>query len=227
MIYPSINVTINVSSGASVADAAFNYLTQYTNKVTHVAGTTSLEFDNEFSIKFPSNGIGRNLFLTLVRNDETTTTMPAGFGYWASGNQTATFRLMIIDNIFIFTMIRTGLAHEQGVHQIIWIKNGDNDFVTDVNHTDMTVNAIDITTTYLDANTDDTGNWTLQQLIPFSVATPNILYSNTAFLTNTANTVELLDNILSCSTITREIVITINGKNYYSVGTNFLVLIED
>lgn len=220
VIYHIKSVWVDIRSGAEVCKAIYDFVSLYTNKVSYTSGDTKLKFNDRFYFSIP-NGIENREHVYLIREDETSVDLSNVFGYWAYNNSPMQMTLKIVGPVFILKIVRENYSGDCG--SIYWIDNGDNDFFNAIQY--GTTMSIDVGT-YHDARTVEPTLYSLKTLIPFGVTAQKIAYTGYSYIANSDNILIPLNAIYSCSTITRDSLITISGQNYYAIGANFLIQVD-
>lgn len=220
VIYHTKSVWIDVRSGAAVCQAIYDFVSLYTNKVSYTSGDTKLKFNDRFYFSIP-NGIENRVHMYLIREDETSVDLGNIFGYWVYNNSPMQMTLKIVGPVFILKIVRENYSGDCG--SIYWIDNGDNDFFTAIQY--GTTMSIDVGT-YYDARTVEPTLYSLKTLMPFGMTFQKIAYTSYSYISNSDNILIQLNDIYSCSTITRDSLITISGQNYYAIGANFLIQVD-
>lgn len=223
VIYHTKSVWIDVRSGAAVCQAIYDFVSLYTNKVSYTSGDTKLKFNDRFYLNLPDGFCGSNTGrgnAYLIREDGTTSDL-GNFGYWAYNNSAVLMKLKIVGSVFILQIVREAYPNECTMG-LFWINNDDMEFFTKVS---TGVMSIDVGT-YYDARTVEPTLYSLKTLIPFGVTPQKIAYTSYSYISNSDNILIPLNDIYSCSTITRDSLITISGQNYYAIGANFLIQVD-
>ena len=217
VIYHVKSVWVDVNSGSAICQAIYDFVSLYTDKISYTSGESRLKFNNRFYFSIP-NGIATYATTYLIREDSTQVDL-GNFGYWAYNNSPMQMTLKIVGPAFILKLVRESFPDNFG--SIFWINNGDTEFFNKIN---TEVMSIDVGN-YHDARTVEPTIYSLKTLIPFTIESQQIAYTGTSYIANSDNILISLDGIYSCSTISRDILITISGKNYYAIGTNLLICV--
>lgn len=220
VIYHIKSVWVDIRSGAAVCQAIYDFVSLYTNKVSYTSGDTKLKFNDRFYFSIP-NGIENRVHMYLIREDETSVDLGNIFGYWVYNNSPMQMTLKIVGPVFILKIVRENYSGDCG--SIYWIDNGDNDFFTAIQY--GTTMSIDVGS-YYDARTIEPTVYTIKKLIPFTIEPQQIAYTSYSYISNSDNILIRLNDVCSCSTIARDSLITISGKNYYAIGTNLLICVS-
>lgn len=219
LIYRTKVVSIDIGSGAAICAAIYDFVSPYTNKVSYTPGETRIKFNDRFYFNLP-NGFAAYSRAYLIREDASQLDL-GNFGYWASGTQQVQMTLKIAGPVFIMKFVRA--SNPENLGTIYWIDNGDNDFFNAISY--ASVMSIDVGT-YHDARTVEPTIYSLKTLMPFGITSQKIAYTSYSYISNSDNALIQLNDIYSCSTITRDSLITISGQNYYAIGANFLIQVD-
>lgn len=219
LIYRTKTVSINVGSGAAVCKAIYDFVSPYTNKVSYVSGETQIKFNDRFYLNIP-NGFGSYGRGYLIREDASQLDL-GNFGYWATGNQQVQMALKIAGPVFIIRFVRASNPTE-GYGTLYWISESDYEFFTMIRSNTLSIDV----GSYYDARVNNLQTYSLKTLMPFGVTPQKIAYTSYAYISNSDNILIRLNDIYSCSTITRDSLITIFGQNYYAIGANFLIQVD-
>lgn len=219
LIYRTKTVSIDVGSGAAVCKAIYDFVSPYTNKVSYVSGETQIKFNDRFYFNLP-NGFGSYGRGYLIRED--TSQLDLGnFGYWATGTQQVQMTLKIADSIFIIRFVRASNPTD-GYGTLYWISESDYEFFTMIRSNTLSIDV----GSYYDARVNNLQMYSLKTLIPFTLPPQKIAYTDYAYISNSDNILIRLNDTYSCSTLTRDSLITISGQNYYAIGANFLIQVD-
>lgn len=216
LIYRTKTVSIDIKSGATVCKAIYDFVSTYTNKVSYVSGETQIKFNDTFYFNLP-NGFGNGY---LIREDASQLNL-GNFGYWASGTQQVQMTLKIAGPVFIIRFVRVSNPTE-GYGTLYWISESDYEFFTLIRSNTLSIDV----GSYYDARVNNLQTYSVKTLMPFGVTPQKIAYTSYAYISNSDNILIRLNDIYSCSTITRDSLITISGQNYYAIGTNFLIQVD-
>lgn len=223
LVYHEKSVLIDIRSASVVADAIYDFISEYTDKISHESGTDILTFNNRFSIRTAKLDGSDNTNFYLIRGDATEVNL-GNFGYWVYNNSNVKMFLKILGNIFILKLVRESYPSE-GYGVFAWIESDTSDFITPIIRTNAM--SIDIGTYYNALLSAPNQNYSLKQMFSFSVDSQKLLFTDIAYISNSDNILIPIQNIYSCSTLTRDVVITMNGRNYYAIGANFIGLVGD
>ncbi len=220
LIYRTTTVSIDVGSGTAVCKAIYDFVSPYTNKVSYVSGETQIKFNDRFYFNLPT-GFGPYGRGYLIREDASQLDL-GNFGYWASGTQQVQMALKIAGPLFIIRFVRASNLTE-GYGTLYWINEGDYEFFNMMRSNTLSIDV----GSYYDARVNNLQTYSVKTLIPFGVTPQKIAYTSYAYISNSDNILIRLNDIYSSSTITRDVVITMNGQNYYAIGANFLVQVDE
>ena len=224
VIYHTKSIWIDIGSGPVVCQTIYDFVSLYTNKVSYTSGDTKLKFNDRFYHNLP-NGLynqsaSSKAIAYLIREDGTTADL-GNFGYWAYNNSAVLMKLKIVGPVFILQIVREAYPSECTMG-LFWINNGDMEFFTKVSTDAMSIDV----GTYHDARTVEPTIYSLKTLMPFGMTFQKIAYTSYSYIYNSDNVLIPLNDIYSCSTITRDSLITISGQNYYAIGANFLIQVD-
>lgn len=219
LIYRTKTVSIDISSGAAVCKAIYDFISPYTNKVSYVSSETRIKFNDRFYFNLP-NGFGSYGKGYLIREDASQLDF-GNFGYWATGTQQVQMALKIAGPVFIIRFVRASNPTE-GYGTLYWISEGDYEFFNMIRSNTLSIDA----GSYYDARVNNLQTYSLKTLIPFTLPPQKIAYTDYAYISNSDNILIRLNDTYSCSTLTRDSLITISGQNYYAIGANFLIQVD-
>ena len=217
LIYRTKTVSINIGSGVDDCKAIYDFVSPYTDKVSYVSGETQIKFNDRFYFNLP-NGFRGKGYLIL---EDTSQLELGNFGYWATGTQQVQMTLKIAGPVFIIRFVRVSNPTE-GYGTLYWISESDYEFFNLIRSNTLSIDA----GSYYDARVNNLQTYSVKTLIPFGVTPQKIAYTSYAYISNSDNILIRLNDIYSCSTITRDSLITISGQNYYAIGTNFLIQVD-
>lgn len=232
MIFKNETMTWNWpgwSSSNCQAQDLYNYLHQYDNRFTLDGANTSVDFDGKFKIKImPDYGTYRPHWAIQGSDPNSTVydTQPStpNRGYWFETG-CKPLRVIFLDS-------------EDFIYLIAWpndesLTSGNNigfSYIktTDGKHYAQTLNPGTQTIDgrpYYNVTEGDQAGFTLSPFINFAAPATEIYTTDKCLLMSSgeSSTNELLK---SCSTMTYNQVITINGKNYYTAGNHTLVPLD-
>ena len=202
------------TDGVSICQAIYNFVSLYTDKISYTSGESRIKFNNKFYLSIPSGfrSYGNGY---LIREDNSQTAL-GDFGYWTAETQGLRMTLKIVGPVFILKLARDSNPDNRGT--IYWIDTNEKQLFTKVNSDTL---SIDIGS-YYDALIEGPV-YSLKTLINFSAPPQKIAYSGYACATDASSNLVQLSGLYSCSAATRDLVLTISGRNYYVIGANFLV----
>lgn len=205
---------IDPTNGVSICQAIYNFVSTYTDKISYTSGESRIKFNDKFYFSIP-NGFSSYGNGYLIREDSSQLGL-GNFQYWTSGAQGLRMTLKIVGPVFILRLARDSNPENRGT--IYWIDSNEKQLFTKVASDTL---SIDIGS-YYDALVEGPV-YSLKTLINFSAPPQKIAYSGYACATDASSNLVQLSGLYSCSTATRDLVLTISGRNYYVIGANFLV----
>lgn len=211
------------SGSAGWMSVIYNYLSSFSNKFQFV--DNCIVYDNEVKFTFTNAQYPE---AKLYCNDSNHTVVTLGhMGRWnREGRSTyGQIYLVLTDTVFYFVITQTegSSVWTDCRSEIIAFKDvNDNYFVGYARET-LDANAA----SFVNNNTAISG-YSTGQMFHFATEIDKILWGNICPIyrsgeSNIFNTTALIN----CSNITQGIVITMNGRNYYTLGSNLLVLADD
>lgn len=199
-----------------------NYFNQFSNRF-HLEDNY-IVWDNK--VKFTLTAVS-NPRVYLKCNDSQSTVLDLGdLGYWnrASSQTWGNVVFILTDTLFYFTIIQTegGRVWDDTSGEIVAIVDDNNNYFAGFAYRNYNANAVP----FYDVDTALSG-YSIGTMFKFNVEAQKILLSNICPVSYNGGYFSTINTLVNCSNITQGIVITINGKNYYTVGTNILIPIDD
>lgn len=197
------------------------FINQYDNRITALNGQT-LQFLDKFKIVHVLNGFSDNVSIYDMEGNKI-----AGYGRDRNyDTQTWNVSLISTEKFICFT--------ESTTHRYIWIIDGN-----DIYFTFLCVATGAYGNGGIDLDCDSSAgyftkigdtsvkNFRVPKNFPYSIVSPKIMFANTSVMINTSGETKIIDYFRSCSTVALGSNITVGGKNYYAVGTNTLIEVEE
>lgn len=209
-------------SYSAAATSFYNYLSQYDNRFTLDSGNNTIDFDNKFKVKFTTGNYGRPA-LTIICSD-TSQTQHGTYSTGASWNNTSSVScfLMIDTNFLYFKVIRDASNYVG----FVWIKDKDNNnYAAGMAAGNQAIDVLSFYNVVTNSNTD----FKLSPFFNFEIPVGQVYYTDKCILlASTAGEAHEVNGWSSCSTVSLfDNYITIEGKNYYVIGNNTLIPVED
>ena len=212
--------TLSFSSGTRYCvPVIYNFLRTYSDRFSLDGNYIIL--DNEF--KFTIDGTSQYPTTMVVCNDSNNTTLTLDhFGRWnrVSSSTTGIVQFLLTSSVFYFSMTQGNDRTCYG--EILAFTDVDNNhffgtksYSYDANN----ANFYNVDTAF--------GTYNIGLMLKFATQSEKILWSNICPVSYDGGYFSNVSTLINCSNITQGIVITMNGKNYFTLGTNILVCIDD
>lgn len=220
MIYEK--TTLRFPNGSSTwMNVIYDYFSTFTDRFSLVDGY--LVLDNKASFRF-TNSETPTVYTKC--NDANNTEVYLGsLGRWnrVNRNTYGIVTFLLTTNVFYFTIVQSESTTWYDCSGEVMITLDDNGtYYTGYAHETFNANSI----TFCNMNTA-VNTYTLGLMFKFATQSEKILWGNVCFMMDGAGYFSNVSTLINCSNITQGIVITMNGKNYYTLGTNILVSIDD
>lgn len=206
----------------AIAESLYNYISLYDDRFVLDSENDQLVVNNKFKVKVVLNQYSRPAF-QIICNDEDHTAYTGGSGTSGSWSVSSVgVELIISDNLFYFRMWMNASQYVG----FCWLidENGVDFASPSICPTIINIEGCNFYNTV-------TGLPTVYKISPFinfAIPENQLLYTDESVLLSSTNgDLTIIPNTLSCSTLTRNQVITMRGKNYLAVGINTLILIEE
>lgn len=203
------------------ADNFYNYISRYDDRLTHESGSTDITFDNKFTLRFPKS---QSRFPIQLVYDNSTINI-ASPGYWPNEVNSDVI-LIINENLMYFYFDRVGYTNEANGGFVWVIDENNKNLVGGISTISENVGNIERATFY-DVDEQSITPYNLGYLFNFQYGNGKILYSDQTPIYFSEGYSARIPNLIPCTTMTAKNVITIDGNNYYTIGTNNLVLLNE
>lgn len=139
-------------------------------------------------------------------------------GYFPN-NTKVDYQILITDNLFYLRLLKNKNSFG---FQIFWVGTENYDVVCGIQGTKKAIDDSEYAIFY-DVSSENKGNtYQVFKLANTTLTSPKILFANSTPFIGGGDNIVLIPNLLSSSTVANESTITINGVNYYAIGTNTL-----
>jgi len=208
------------------ADAMYNFIHQYDNRITKVDDTI-LQFSDKFKVNFRTTVSGQTAIPLLDMNGNQLTSYSRNSG----ANYTRSVTLIADTNFLCYK--------EETFYKWFWImldgenyfsfmfnstgSDGSGNYEIDNEHYNNTAYNYGKFTKIEDSSVK---NFRIPKNFPYSVISPKIMFSDTAVIINSSGEAKKINFLKTCSTVPLESNVAVNNKNYYAIGTNTLIEVE-
>lgn len=212
MIFETGEISVSASTWNT---ALYNFIHRFDERITLDDG--KLTFDNKFKVDFSNSSRPK---ISLICNDETTISLTS-MGYWPS-SPICISTLIITETMFCFFGKRKN--YTEGSFTLLWLKNQSRDFFGAIGgESHGYCSDINLISSLYDANDSTKGTYSIGKVANFNVISPQIIYANTFLLVNSIGDIAFINNLVNSSNTPISSTITIDGKNYFVIGTNTLL----
>lgn len=130
------------------------------------------------------------------------------------------FYVVASENMFMMKLVSlAGWSGNTGC-AFVYVKSSDDDYFGSIQNN----NNVDVSNISM-ANGNG-GSYSIKNILSYSMDNGYIDYIKKGYLFSGNTKLDDIDGILSCSTIPNNSTITIDGENYYAMGSNLLVGID-
>lgn len=210
---------------ATWADAMYNFISQYDNRFSHTNNTYIIRFDNKFDIEFRADN-GNSSGATVLDLEGNVISYYGRDGGYLTNQPVS----LIVDTNFV--------CYKEPSWKWFWFKQDSEDYFSFMAAQSSDARArnyeIDNETTYTNSRkmsyftqiSTEEKKWRIPKNFNYGLVSPKIMYANSTVIVDESGNAKKIDVLKSCSTVALESNVTVNGKNYYAVGTNTLVEVE-
>ena len=199
-----------------------NYFNQFSDRFR--IENNYIIWDNK--VKFTFTDAFHPEVLLRCNDSQSTLYDLGGMGYWhRSGTQTwGIVTFILTDTLFYFTIVDTeyGTIYSDCSGEFVSVIDDNGNYFAGYAYENFSANAVSF------YNVDDAvAAYQIGKMFNFATESQKILWSSICPISHSSGYFSNISTIMNCSNITQGIVITINGKNYYTVGTNILLPMDD
>ena len=215
MIYRVDNgyfITDNNQWGASI----YAYLSQYLDGLSYDTETYKIDFWGIFKIRVTRDGSTTRLYMTTSDGSEVSLGGANDVTTWVNW----TFTLVKTDNFLYFRMQHPW--NNGGCYELVWANDGAN--YVGGNATGSIGLTFYDSAIYKMPSTQSP--YYPVKLLNFTTVSSKLAFSEIAIAITEGNQSFMLQDLCSCSNISKGSVVTIQGDNYVALDTNTLIMLD-
>lgn len=212
--------SLNTFEGAMTFLENLNY--PLITSSTRTGDNVDIVIDNTVTINIGKFTSGSNILLTFAITYNGSSTGELGRVYVQRSGYYATVTICSTNSLF-YLQIQDNTSGTTGLDFTFLYQLVDNNFYYGYKTGTTAFHALET----ISLTSGDNNTYSYAALIPYSAPVGQIYFRNGSLLLLSSMKAVETDEFISCSTVTLNSVITFNNKNYFSIGTNTLILIDN
>lgn len=212
--------SLNTFEGAMTFLENLNY--PLVTSSTRTGNNVDIVIDNRVTINVGKFTSGSNILLTFAITYNGSSTGELGRVYVQRSGYYATVTICSTNSLF-YIQIQDNTSGSTGLDFIFLYQLVDNNFYFGYKHGTTAFHALET----ISLTSGDNNSYSYAALIPYSAPAGQIYFRNGSLLLLSSMKAVETDEFISCSTVTLNSVITFNNKNYFSIGSNTLILMDN
>lgn len=223
-------VVFGDDSAELYTEKIFGVFSRHSDKFTSTSGSNIIRVNNQFDIRITRGGnTGTQVTFNILNPIDSSTirTQTA----WMGGNASGTYDAYILktNNIFYCRFYRQNTTANQGC-VFCWIQSNNKNYVSitpsSLYSTPRSQWNIEGDTALVCIEEADT-SYRIRKIADYSLGIRSLFFTPVNVLSSSNGVFTTVEDFNSCSNVTYPSVVSVNNKNYYTVGTNTLIELED
>lgn len=226
------------ADNAQVTNSLYDMMSKYDTRFSHSSGSNVITIDNEFNIVITTSGTSYRYYATVsVRDPNNSSSEIAQYYFrytgWNARPGSWNCKLYKSDNVYYLYFRANDSGDEQnylgGV--IYWYKKDGKSYFGIIGNTADTVSHIPCSSMNIERlsviGTSDKLRYSFAKIADYSMPSiDDLFFTQTNLLIASNGQFEKQEDLYSTSNMTFRKTISVNNKNYYSIGTNVLIEID-
>ena len=217
-------------TAAHRADVIYDIFSKHSNAFSHTTDTDIIRVNNQFDIRISLGGnVGTQTVFNIL--NPTDSSVIRSQTTYMGGNAAGTYDVytLISDSIFYIRFYLQNTTANQGC-VFCWINLNNKNYVSitpdDLYNTPRSSWNIE-NDRYITCVEEADTTYSIKKLADYRLSIRDVFFSNINVMATTAGGYTTIPDFKSSSTLNYPSVISVNNKNYYTVGTNTLIEIDE